>query len=91
MGEGRAEEPEEELILNTPLSLKPEGSKGKGPWGGVRVIFTGKGKENVIPPPPPPLQRKCVLTSSLYSTRPVYWCSHTHHSWEGDQAGPVLL
>lgn len=50
MGEGRAEE-QEELILNTPLSLKQEGSKGKGPWGGVRVIFTGKGKENVIPPP----------------------------------------
>lgn len=61
MGEGRAEEQEEELILNTPLSLKPEGSKGKGPWGGVRVIFTEKGKENVIPPSPLLLFRESVL------------------------------
>lgn len=90
MGEGRAEE-QEELILNTPLSLKQEGSKGKGPWGGVRVIFTGKGKENVIPPPPPPLQRKCAPTSSLYST---VLCTGVHiHIAVGrviDQAGPVL-
>lgn len=51
VGAGRIKE-QEGLMLNTPLSLKPEGSKGTGPWCGAFVIFTGKGKGNVTPPAP---------------------------------------
>lgn len=69
VGEGRIKEQEEELMLNTLLSLKPEGSKGTGPWGGVRVCYFHWKREGKYHALPPPFQRKCTLTSSLYSAR----------------------
>lgn len=38
-----------------------------------------------------PFQEECILISNLSFIHPVYVCTHTDHSWEGNQADLVLL